>query len=153
MTHTKLQLLTLRNHRVAVSQRAFCLDRVHPCCVPHEPFTVKIRAILVQTKRSPKNSFGAALHTMSFDRVNGDKTAVCLQLIRIICTSACKSAIYNLPFCQQDGARATFTKKCVRRRLPHNTLRSRERWYLGGLILPLLNCMYIKIRSRKYQPT
>jgi hypothetical protein len=40
--------------------------------LPHEPFTVKIRAILVQTKRSPKNSFGAALHTTPFDRVNGD---------------------------------------------------------------------------------
>jgi hypothetical protein len=32
---------------------------------------VKIRVILVQTKRSPKKSFGAALHTMPFDRVNG----------------------------------------------------------------------------------
>jgi hypothetical protein len=39
---------------------------------PHEPFTVKIRAILVQTKRSPKNAFGAALHITPFDRVNGD---------------------------------------------------------------------------------
>jgi hypothetical protein len=40
--------------------------------LPHEPFTVKIRAILVQTKRSPKNAFGAALYTTPFDRVNGD---------------------------------------------------------------------------------
>ena len=30
MTHTKAQLLTLWNHRVTVSQRASCLDRVHP---------------------------------------------------------------------------------------------------------------------------
>jgi hypothetical protein len=40
--------------------------------LPHEPFAVKIRAILVQTKRSQKNAFGAALHTTPFDRVNGD---------------------------------------------------------------------------------
>jgi len=30
MTYTKAQLLTHRNHRVTVSQRASCLDRVHP---------------------------------------------------------------------------------------------------------------------------
>jgi hypothetical protein len=32
---------------------------------------VKICAILVQTKRSPKDAFGAALHKTPFDRVNG----------------------------------------------------------------------------------
>jgi hypothetical protein len=41
--------------------------------LPHDPFTVKIRAIVVQTKRSQKNAFGAALHKIPFDRVNGDK--------------------------------------------------------------------------------
>jgi len=33
MTHTKAQLLTLRNHWVTVSQRVSCLERVHPVCV------------------------------------------------------------------------------------------------------------------------
>jgi hypothetical protein len=40
--------------------------------LPRDPFTVKIHAILVQIKRSQKNAFGAALHTIPFDRVNGD---------------------------------------------------------------------------------
>jgi hypothetical protein len=40
--------------------------------LPHEPFAAKIRAILVQTIRSTKYAFGAALHTTPFDRVNGD---------------------------------------------------------------------------------
>jgi hypothetical protein len=30
MTHTKLQLLALRNHQVTVSKNWFCLDQVHP---------------------------------------------------------------------------------------------------------------------------
>jgi hypothetical protein len=39
----------------------------------HEPFTSKIREILVRTQRPPGNAFGAAHHTMPFDRVIGDK--------------------------------------------------------------------------------
>jgi hypothetical protein len=57
----------------------------------------------------------------------------------------------NLPpsVFQQHRSKATFTKKCIRRRPPHNALRSRERWYLGGLVLPLLHCMYITMRTRQ----
>jgi hypothetical protein len=43
-----------------------------PFLLPHEPFTVKIRAIFVQTQRSLRNAFGAARHNAIFDRVNGD---------------------------------------------------------------------------------
>jgi hypothetical protein len=84
---------------------------------------VKIRAILVQTKRSQKNAFGAALHTIPFDRVIVDKWVGGNQFLCIECTSAFEREIYHLPICQQHGARATFNKKFIRRRPPNNALR------------------------------
>jgi len=48
--------------------------------IPHEPFTVKIREILVRTQRSLRNEFGAARQTMPFGRVNDDKMVCGLQL-------------------------------------------------------------------------
>jgi len=86
---------------------------------------------------------------MPFDRVNGDKKVGGNWLFFIECTSTCECAIYHQPICQLHGAKATFTKKCVLRRPPHNALRSREQWYIGGLLLPLLYCMYINMRTRK----
>jgi hypothetical protein len=41
--------------------------------VPREPFTSKIREILLQTQQPTRNGFGAAHHTMPSDRVGGDK--------------------------------------------------------------------------------
>jgi hypothetical protein len=59
---------------------------------PHEPFTSKIRTIFVRTQRPPRSSFGAARHTNSFDRVNGDKQLGGLRLVCSVCTSTCESA-------------------------------------------------------------
>jgi hypothetical protein len=58
---------------------------------------VKIREILVQTKRSQKNAFGAALHTTPFYRMNGNIKAGGDQLFCNECTSTCESAIYHPP--------------------------------------------------------
>jgi hypothetical protein len=62
------------------SSREIAHMQVGQFLLPREPFTAKIREILVRTQRSPRNAFGAARQTMPFDRVDGDKTICGLRL-------------------------------------------------------------------------
>jgi hypothetical protein len=56
--------------------------------------------------RSPRNAFGAARHTIPFDRVNGYILVGYFCLFYILFTSTCERANNNPPNCLQDGARA-----------------------------------------------
>jgi hypothetical protein len=71
--------------------------------LPNEPFTIKIREILVRTKRAPRNALGAARHTTALDRVNGDIWAFGLRLC-IVCTHKHANAKFTTNhLCQHDG--------------------------------------------------
>jgi hypothetical protein len=85
------------------------MDRVLPL-LPDEPavLAIHIHEILVRTKLSQKNALGAARQTIPFDRINENKTVRGLRLFCVVCKSICQRAIYQAPFCQQDGAWALF---------------------------------------------
>jgi hypothetical protein len=51
---------------------------------------------------SPRNAFGAARHTMPFDRVSSDIQVGWYCLFCIALTSTSERANNNPPFCQQD---------------------------------------------------